>query len=90
MEEKNPTPPVKTIKYGCVQATIWLHPTRAKKGYVEIPTVRISRSHRKEEDNKWVNSEFFNMRDLPLVLIAALEAWIFLKNESIQIDGDLW
>jgi hypothetical protein len=59
----------------------------------DIPSVKFSKSY-KDKNDEWVNTDFFRMQDLPLVLAAGLEALIYMrslqqeqKTNSNQSDG---
>jgi hypothetical protein len=64
-----------------VRATIWSHPQKAGKTRY---TIGICRSYFNERQGKWVNTSFFDRRDLQDVIDFAEEA----KKRLARITGE--
>lgn len=80
--------PVKKIRLGNIQASIWAHENGNRK--VRF-TVAISRSYQ-EKDGNWVDCDFFDHGDLPVVAKAMDFAygWIWKRQvaDKKKSNGD--
>lgn len=82
-----PQKPIKTIKLGSIQASIWQH-ENSDRG----PRYSVAVSRHYQKDGQWKESEFFDHRDLPVVSKAMDFAygWIWKRQiaNAEKSNGD--
>jgi len=88
MEGVMPQKPVKKIKLGEIQASIWVHENGQRRKRF---TVAVTRRYQNKDGN-WVDSEFFDHSDLPVVSKAMDFAygWIWKRQlaDEKKSNGD--
>lgn len=78
--------PIWKTQHNRVQGAMWRHQQPDNKMRF---TVSVSRSYRDSDTNQWVNTHFFDERDLRDVVTVANEARDhILELESVTIEGN--
>ena len=81
--QKSAKPPVHTIRYGAIKASIWLNQTRNGA----MHNITVSRTYKDGE--QWMDSSSFAYDDLLLVAKALNEchSWIHEQFTSDSMEG---
>jgi hypothetical protein len=78
--------PVKTIRCGSIQASVWSNSAEYKNTLVEKLTVKIQKSYKK--DNEWKNTQVFTIEDLPKVSIVAMEVYKYIRLKQPEYNKE--
>lgn len=72
--------PIKKFRLGSIQASIWAHENGQRKTRF---TVAVSRRYQNKEGN-WVDSDFFDHDDLPVVAKAMDFAYSWVWRRQLE------
>ena len=78
--------PEKTIRAGCVKATIWKN--SSKNGNGDFFSVEISRIFKRDASSEWETTHSFGLNDLGKVMLVTSEAFKELALSDDKTKGD--